>query len=136
MILAISGNEAKVAIDGEKFLKLLGITEDDSDKEDLADIICKKLLLLSEKEREELFNKAKLTERRVIDMTLAERMAEEIEVRHSYSFRIVGPNYIETTKSVAEIKKELKRCNNYMQRKKLEQELQAAYKNAKAGLVV
>lgn len=126
MVVAVSGNEARVAINGKKLLKLLGVTEEELSNPEAASIIANRLYVMSNKEREQLFNECKVHENEIVEMAWAEK-----EEPKTHVFRIVNPNFEDTVRSVAEIKKDLKRCKNYMQRKALEKELQIAYKNAK-----
>ena len=119
MVAALRNGEARIAIDGIKFLQLLGMSESDCEKEGAEEIIANKLFNMSDDERKKLFAEAAMEH---IEARTEERKTE-------CSFRIVNPCCPEfTERSIEEIKKDLKHCKNYMQRRLLEQELQSVYK--------
>lgn len=126
MMLSIVNNEAKVCIDGAKLLRLLGLREEELEGEDGAIKVRDALLSKTEEEREIIFNKAA----KAVDgfsFRLVNGFSTERENVETY----YKDKYVE--RNISDIKRDIKRCKNYMQKKILQQELNIAYR-AKKGI--
>jgi hypothetical protein len=117
MLVALKNGEAKIAIDGNKFLELLGMTEEDCTKEGADEKIAFKLLCMTDDERKQIFSESLLKDIRDIK-------------KEESTYKITSKNHLKNEKT---LKKEIRYCKNYTKKKELEKQLNELYKEKKHG---
>ena len=129
MQILISGNEKKLLIDGDKFLKNLGL--DSKIKLESFDI-SEKLLEMDEEKRKELFNSCIIKETEVSlkgrFFNTEEILKNEEKKNHEFKKDLNKEFKNLSVRTPEEIKRELKYCKNYIRRKQLNKELTISYK--------
>ena len=117
-IIAISGGEAKVAIDGKRFLDLLNLDEKIVTAEDISE----KLLSLSDEERAKIFNECIVEDSEAFEiLNRTKKDYEDIFSMPSNDEFFYHDNL--GYRPPSEIKKELKYEKNPMRIKQLQKEL-------------
>lgn len=131
MSISIKNGNANVCIDGEKFLELLGLSEDAISGEDGAILVRDALLSKTDEEREKIFTKASSTTHNI---SFVLKVIDNFSNEHNNVENYYKGNYVE--RSIKDIKRDIKKCKNYMQKKVFQQELNIAYRNKKKSILV
>ena len=111
----------RVKIDGVKLLQLLGISEEDCKVPGASERIANMLFSMTEEERSNLFSQC----------TIREPIREDIIIDEPCMLSFPDPSVFVGSplpeRSISAIKRDLKHCKSYLQRKALEDELRWAH---------